>query len=121
MSKQIISVMGKIIAVKMPTFIFPLATSEIAPTREGPEEQPKSPASASKANIAVPPLRREAAALLNVPGHIMPTEAPHSAHPIRLIIGEGVRLISKYEKIQRAVLISIKLSSLILSPYFKSI
>ena len=63
-NKQIISVIGKIIAVKMPTFIFPLAISDIAPTRDGPEEQPKSPARASKANIAVPPLRRDAAALL---------------------------------------------------------
>ena len=118
MSKQIISVTGKIIAVKIPVFIFPSAIPDTAPTREGPDEHPKSPASASKANIAVPPVRREAAALLKVPGHIIPTEAPHKAHPTRLIIGEGVRLISKYEKTQSAVLMSIKVSSLILSPYF---
>lgn len=83
------------IAVKIPVFIFPPAMSDTVPTRVGPDEHPKSPARASKANIAVPPLRREAAALLKVPGHIIPTEAPHKAHPIRLRIGEGVRLISK--------------------------
>ena len=52
------------------------------PASVGPPEQPTSPARASMANIAVPPLRIVADALLNVPGHIMPTEKPHTAHPI---------------------------------------
>ena len=42
-----------------------------------------APARASSANIAVPPVRIHAEALLNVPGHIMPTEKPHIAQPIR--------------------------------------
>lgn len=38
------------------------------PTNVGPPEQPKSPARASKANMAVPPRLMEAVAMLNVPG-----------------------------------------------------
>ena len=87
--------MGKIIAASMPGFIFPPARFDIMPTRVGPLEQPKSPARASIANIAVPPVRSDTAALLKVPGHIIPTESPHNPQPIRLMIGDDVRLASK--------------------------
>lgn len=62
---------------------------EIMPTNVGPTEQPISPASASIANKAVPPPFMADEALLKVPGHRIPTEKPHTAHPIRFMAGIG--------------------------------
>jgi len=59
----------------------------------GPEEQPKSPARARKANIAVPPPRMEADAILKVPGHMIPTDRPHIPQPISPSAGWGDREI----------------------------
>ena len=52
------------------------------PTTVGPAEQPKSPASARNANIAVPPPRILADAKLKVPGHRIPTDKPQIPQPI---------------------------------------
>ena len=57
---------------------------ETNPARVGPPEQPRSPARASKANMAVPPRGIMEEALLKVPGHRIPTEKPHS-HIMRYI------------------------------------
>lgn len=65
------------------------------PTNVGPDEQPRSPASANSANIAVPPRRNDAAARLNDPSHMMPTEKPQTAQPIRLVTGQGEGEMSK--------------------------
>ena len=113
-----ISNRGNIIATKIPAFKLPEAAVEIYPTRVGPPEHPKSPANAKKANIAVPPFFIRADALLKLPGHMMPTERPHTAQPIREITGDGDKEIHKYDKIQSTPLPSINLSKLILSPYF---
>ena len=101
---------GNIIAARMPAFISPPALSETNPTRVGPPEQPTSPASARSANIAVPPPFIEAEALLNVPGHIMPTEKPHTAQPIRDTTGFGTRVMHRYAPMHRKQLYFINLS-----------
>ena len=85
---------GNTMAVKMPVFM-PPGREEAKPTRVGPAEQPRSPPNASRANMAVPPARREAEALLKVPGHMIPTEKPHSPQPARLSAGQGERLASR--------------------------
>ena len=64
---------------------------ETAPAKVGPPEQPRSPASASRANMAVPPPLMEAAALLKVPGQRMPTEKPQTAQPTSPATGLGIR------------------------------
>ena len=64
---------------------------EIYPRNEGPPVQPKSPARASNANIAVPPLLIEADARLNVPGHKIATDIPQSAKPTNEKRGIGKR------------------------------
>ena len=67
---------GNTIAAKIPIRrLFPRLL-ETNPASVGPPEHPRSPASASSANIAVPPPRIDADAILNVPGHIIPTENP---------------------------------------------
>ena len=83
------SIIGNTIALKIP--IFKLASKPCAtvPTKVGPREHPKSPASASNANIAVPPVGKETDAKLNVPGHIIPTEKPQTAQPSNPKIGYG--------------------------------
>ena len=65
------------------------------PTKVGPPEHPTSPPSASSANIAVPPFDNEADALLKVPGHIMPTDSPQTAHAMRLTAGIGISEIPR--------------------------
>lgn len=74
---------------------------ETNPENVGPIEHPISPARASKANIAVPPYRIEAAALLKVPGHIMPTDNPQIAQNTRLITGYGAMDIAIYDIMHR--------------------
>lgn len=68
---------------------------ETNPARVGPPEQPRSPARASKANMAVPPRGIMEEALLKVPGQRIPTEKPHSPHPIRPRTGREVRLMHR--------------------------
>ena len=55
---------------------------DTVPIMAGPTAPPKSPASARRANIAVPPVGSIWDEILIEPGHIMPTEKPHSAQPI---------------------------------------
>ena len=86
---------GKTIAANKPTRRLSSKAPEIKPTKVGPPEQPKSPASARKANIAVPPARISFAAMLKVPGHKIPTESPQSPQPIRPMIGIGTRDIRR--------------------------
>ena len=80
---------GNRIAAASPVCRTPLNCPETNPTREGPVEQPRSPARANRANIAVPPFGQASAARLNVPGRMMPTESPHSAQPISPRTGTG--------------------------------
>lgn len=62
------------------TPIFKLSSNapDTIPTSVGPPEHPTSPPNASRANNAVPPFGRAADALLNVPGHMMPTDNPQT-------------------------------------------
>ena len=48
---------------------------------------PKSPAMASNANIAVPPAGIFLDVILIVPGHMIPTENPHTIQPVNPITG----------------------------------
>ena len=80
---------GKMTPAKIPIFRFSDAISETNPTKVGPPEHPASPASASSANNAVPPFLREADALLNVPGHMIPTDNPQIEQPISAINGDA--------------------------------
>lgn len=57
------------------------AFDHVRPTVVGPAEQPRSPASAISAYMAVPAPGSASAASENVPGQKMPTEKPHSAQP----------------------------------------
>ena len=75
--------MGKITAAKTPFLIFSSKRLVAKPTTVGPKEQPKSPARASIANIAVPPFGKLSEASEKEPGHITPTEKPHNAQPIK--------------------------------------
>ena len=87
--QQIMHKIGKKIAAKVPNFKLLFAADETIPTRVGPALQPTSPARANNANINVPPFLIPAADILNVPGHIIPTEKPQIAQPIKLSIGHG--------------------------------
>lgn len=83
------------IAARIPFFRLSDAILEIYPTSEGPPEHPKSPASASNANMAVPPFLIAADALLKLPGHIIPTDNPQIPHPTSDKNGEGEREIHR--------------------------
>ena len=74
---------GKTTAKSKPVFRLPPTASAIEPTIVGHIVAPKSPASAKKANIAVPPLGQVFEEIQIVPGHIMPTASPQRAQPIR--------------------------------------
>ena len=91
LSKNIpaINKIGNMTAARIPFFRSSEAILEIYPTSEGPPEHPRSPASASKANMAVPPFLIAADALLKLPGHIIPTDNPQIPHHIRERTGEG--------------------------------
>ena len=82
-------------AAKMPFFRSSAARLDTAPTTVGPPEHPRSPASASSANKAVPPFRIDEDALLKVPGHMIPTESPQTAQPTRLSIGTGTKAMQR--------------------------
>ena len=62
---------------------------DTAPTTPGPSAHPTSPARANNANMAVPPSGQCTMERLNVPGHRMPTEKPHSAQPASESSGQG--------------------------------
>ena len=74
---------GNTAAKAKPALISEPNASAILPVSDGPDVQPISPAKASIANIAVPPIGIALLARLNVPGHIIPTESPHNAQPAR--------------------------------------
>ena len=86
---------GNTILANIPIFRLSPAKSDTKPTKVGPAEHPKSPPNASKANKAVPAFGKAAAALLKVPGHIIPTEKPLTAQANKLKIGLGKREIPK--------------------------
>ena len=73
---------GKPIPANTPACKLLAAFSDILPIIAGPIAPPKSPASARSANIAVPPVGSICDDILIEPGHIIPTENPHNAHPI---------------------------------------
>ena len=108
---------GKRIAKRIPDLRLPSFAEETKPTRVGPRVQPMSPPRASRANIAVPPRERTDDAVLNVPGHIMPTANPHTASEAMLTMGRGMTVMPMYEAVARAQLNIINLSREILSPY----
>ena len=83
--------MGKIMEQRMPYCKSPPKTEAIKPATEGPEEQPRSPERASRANMVVPPNFTLSVARENVPGQKMPTENPQMMHPIKAITGSGER------------------------------
>ena len=78
---------GNRTATNIPVFKFPFALSATQPTTPGPLAQPKSPARAKKANIAVPPVGNAFEEMLIVPGHMIPTEKPHTIQPASPMIG----------------------------------
>ena len=84
-----ISNIGKITDSAMPIRRLSPAAEDTKPTKVGALVQPRSPARASMAKSAVPPLGMPSAARLNTPGHMMPTENPHMPHPTRESIGLG--------------------------------
>ena len=85
--------MGNTTPARMPVFKLSPAAPDTRPTNVGPTEQPKSPASARNANMAVPPRLMDADAILKVPGHKMPTDKPHSPQPMNPKMGIGDREI----------------------------
>ncbi len=107
---------GKTIAARIPARSSPLKHPEMNPASVGPPEQPTSPASASIANRAVPPPLTAAEALLNVPGHIIPTEKPQTAQPTSPTAGSGTSEMQRYAAMQSRQLILMNLSRSSLSP-----
>ena len=87
MNSIINKINGKISPTPIPTWILLPALCVTRPTIPGPILPPKSPAMASKANIAVPPIGNSLDEMLIVPGHIIPTENPHTIQPIKPSIG----------------------------------
>lgn len=75
-------------AKSRPILRSPPAMPEKRPTINGPTVPPRSPAKAKNANMAVPPMGHFCAEILIVPGHMIPTEMPHSAQPANPMIGE---------------------------------
>ena len=82
---------GKITAARIPFFKSSEAMLDTYPTSVGPPEQPRSPASANSANMAVPPFLMSAAPLLKLPGHMIPTDRPQTAQPTSENTGDGER------------------------------
>jgi len=87
--------MGKITPANMPDLRLSPCILDTNPTKVSPPVHPTSPPNAKSANMAVPPLESVAAALLNVPGHIIPTDNPQMEQAIKLICGEGTREIHR--------------------------
>ncbi len=82
------------IAAKRPAFRLESNAPDTKPTRVGPPAQPRSPARAKMANMAVPPDGHADAARENVPGQRMPTEKPVSAQPAKDKSGKGERAVT---------------------------
>lgn len=108
---------GNTMPANTPVFKFPPEALETRPTRVGPPPQPRSPASARNANIDVPPFFISLEAVLNVPGHKIPTDNPHRAQPIKPRTGNGESEIRRYEPIHKIMLNFINRARLIFSPY----
>ena len=72
---------------RSPILMLPPNKSATLPTIAGPIPPPRSPAIAKSANIAVPPVGNALEEMLIVPGHMIPTENPHTIHPASPIIG----------------------------------
>ena len=82
-------------AANRPVFRLPPDHSDRVPTTAGLTVAPKSPASARKANMAVPPLGQAWEERLMAPGQRMPTLKPQTAHPARPSTGQGERAASR--------------------------
>ena len=78
---DITKTMGKPIPAKTPACRLFADLWDTFPIIAGPAAPPKSPARARSANIAVPPDGSICDEILIDPGHIIPTENPHNAHP----------------------------------------
>ena len=91
---------GKTSPTARPVLMLPPNASDTAPTADGPAVQPRSPASASRANMAVPPLGHPALAMLNTPGHMMPTKKPTKPHPASPSAGTGEKTHRAYPPAQ---------------------
>lgn len=102
-SVDIISTIGKISAVRMPILRLLSAFDDTNPTRLGPALHPRSPPSASSANIAVEPFGSFAEDSENVPGHIMPTLNPLNAQPIIDSAGRGDSEMRRYDIMHRTL------------------
>ena len=63
-------------AAARPAFKLPPDAPAMSPTSAGPPAHPRSPARASRANMAVPPRGQLTDASENAPGHRIPTEKP---------------------------------------------
>ena len=85
---------------------------DASPTIVGPLRHPISPPSANRAYMAVPPFLINPGARLSVPGHIIPTENPHSAHPIIEKTGSGEKDMRRYAHTHVNALIIMNFSSL---------
>ena len=109
-------IIGKTVATRMPTFRLSFAIDDTKPTRLGPALQPRSPPSASSANIAVPPLVSIADEIENVPGHIIPTQKPQIEQPISDRAGIGESDTTKYAPIHTMQEIGINFFCEIRSP-----
>ena len=109
-------IIGKIVATRMPTFRSSFAIDDTKPTRLGPALHPRSPPSASSANIAVPPLVSIVDEIENVPGHIIPTQKPQIEQPISDSAGIGESDTTKYAPIHTMQEIGINFFCEIRSP-----
>ena len=79
--------MGKPTPESIPVCKLSPASCDTFPTIMGPAEAPKSPPKAKNANSMVPPLGRMDEEILIEPGHMIPTEKPHSITPTKPNIG----------------------------------
>ena len=86
---------GKIQPAIIPAFKLSFAFWVTKPMTPGPMEPPRSPAIARSANIAVPPNGILPEVMLMVPGHMIPTEKPHTMHPTRFKSGSGASAESR--------------------------
>ena len=79
----------------MPILILFPAFWVIRPTIPGPMLPPKSPAMARRENIAVPPVGKVFEEILIVPGHMIPTEKPHTIQPVNPITGFDDKVVKR--------------------------
>ena len=90
LKRQTTKMTGNTDAASRPFCIFSLDFVQI-PTSDGPNVPPMSPAKASIANMAVPPVGMRFDVMLMEPGHMIPTANPLIMQPIKLICGIGDR------------------------------